>query len=351
MTSAEHLATLRGAPRGDRDGTKLVPMLCERDDTSERILGEAGWLFELKLDGVRIVADKREDRVALGYRKGRDATESYPEIAQAVAELSTKRVVLDGEVVAFDALGRPDFQRLGTRIQATGEAAREAARRVPVTYVVFDILVLGERDLTCLPIEDRKAILEELLGASSRPGSALRLHPTLPDGKLLFAFCREHELEGVVAKRAGSPYRACARSSDWVKVKCELEADLVVVGWTPGEGGRTRLGALDVGVYDGDHLLVRGSVGSGLHDSLIDPLVERLLAIEVASPVAFGNLRKKEGRRYVKPEIVVSVRFASVTREGVLRHPVFRGFRPDVDPRECTLLSMSHAFVRPLAAR
>lgn len=351
MTPAERLAAERGAPRGDRDGTKLVPMLCGRDETSERILAQEGWLFELKLDGVRIVADKRGPRVSLGYRKGREATASYPEIASAVAGLAEERVVLDGEVVAFDAQGRPDFQRLGTRIQTSGASARHAAQRVPVVYVVFDVLVVGDHDVTSLPIEDRKAVLERLLGEGSKAGSHLRLHPTLADGRALLDFCREHRLEGVVAKRAGSPYRADARSADWIKVKCELEADLVVIGWTQGEGGRSRLGALDLGVYDGEKLVVRGSVGSGLSDDLIDLLVPRLLALEVPAPVATGKYLRKRGRRHVRPELVVSVRYAGMTADGLMRHPVLRGLRPDLAPEDCTAQAMLHGFVRDRGAR
>ncbi|MDB5217579.1 MAG: ATP-dependent ligase, partial [Myxococcaceae bacterium] len=335
MTPAERLAIELGAPKGDRDGTKLVPMLCGRDETGERVLAEGGWIYEVKLDGVRILADKREDRVALGYRKLRTATSSYPEIAEAVAKLAEERVVLDGEVVAFDAEGRPDFQRLGTRIQSRGKDARRAARSVPVVYVVFDVLVIGDRDVTGLPIEARKAILERVIGEGSEH---LRLHPVFTDGKELFRECRAHRLEGVVAKREGSTYRPDDRSADWVKVKCELDADLVVVGWTEGEGKRSRLGALDVGAYDGDRLVVRGTVGSGLDEDVIDQLLVRLRALVVPKQLAHGKLQPKRGRRFfTKPEIVVSVRYMGITGDGLMRHPVFRGLRHDLAPEDCTI--------------
>jgi bifunctional non-homologous end joining protein LigD len=342
-----------GAPVGDRDGTKLVPMLCGRDETSERILGEDGWTFELKLDGVRIVADKRGDRVALGYRKVRSATESYPEIAEAVARLAEDRVVLDGEIVAFDEHGQPDFQRLGTRIQSRGRDARRAALEVPVVYVVFDVLVVGDRDLTGLPIEARKAILERLLGDSSPVGGHLRLNPTFSDGLQLFRVCREKQLEGVVAKRAMSTYRSGARAREWVKVKCELDADLVVIGWTEGEGTRARLRALDLGAYDEGRLVVRGSVGSGLDEATIDALVDRLVAAEVPRPVAEGKYLPKRGRRHTRPEIVVSVRYTGITSDGLMRHPVFRGVRPDLAPADCTISAVGSraSFVRDPAAR
>ena len=337
MSPAEHLAIELGAPLGDRDGSKLVPMLCGRDETGERVLAHVGWLFELKLDGVRIVADKRGSHVSLAYRRLRDATDSYPEIAEALAKLDEEHVVLDGEVVAFDDDGKPDFQRLGSRIHVRGAAARRVARRVPVVYVVFDVLVVGERDVTGLPIEARKRILERVLAPAPRSGS-IRLQPMFDDGKALFQQCRERGLEGVVAKRTGSTYRPDDRSTDWVKVKCELDADLVVVGWTEGEGKRASLGALDIAAYDGDRLVLRGSVGSGLDDEQIDHLVERLRPLEVPKPVAEGKpTRVKRGRHFTKPELVVSVRYLGTSSEGTLRHPVFRGVRDDLAPEDCIL--------------
>ena len=343
MTSAEQLAIELGAPAGDRDGNKLVPMLCGRDETAERVLAQDGWLFELKLDGVRIVADKRGPRVTLAYRRLRDATESYPEIAEALALLAEPRVVLDGEIVAFDEAGKPDFQRLGSRIHVRGPGARRVARSVPVVYVVFDVLVVGDRDVTGLPIEARKRILERILG--SAPGSGpIRLQPTFDDGKALFQQCRERGLEGVVAKRTGSTYRPDDRSADWVKVKCEIDADLVVVGWTEGEGKRASLGALDIAAYDGDRLVLRGSVGSGLDDDQSDALLDRLRPLEVPKPVAEGKpTRLKRGRHFTRPELVVSVRYLGTSKEGILRHPVLRGVRADLAPEDCILPLATHA--------
>jgi len=337
VSPAEKLAIEYGAKRGAVDGRKLVPMLCVRDETGERVLAQPGYLYELKLDGVRIIADKRGASVALGYRKGRAATASYPEIVDAVASIAEERLVLDGEVVAFAEDGRPDFQRLGSRIQTHGDNARRAAARVPVIYVVFDVLAVGEHDVRRLPIEARKAILERIVEGATQTNGHVRLQPTLDGGEQLFRFCRERGLEGVVAKRAGSIYRADERSSDWVKVKCALDADLVVVGWTPGEGSASVLGALDLGAYDGDRLLFCGSVGSGLDADTIEALAARLGPLEVKEPVAEGKYRAKRGRRFVRPEIVVSVRHMGLTPDRALRHPVFRGVRDDLSPEDCTL--------------
>jgi len=312
-------------------------MLCERDVSNARILDDREFLFELKLDGVRIIADKKKDRVSLSYRKKRDATASYPEIVDAVRALPHERLVLDGEIVAFDDEGRPDFERLGTRIQSWGKDARHAATKVPVMYVVFDVLEAGDRDLTKMPIEDRKRVLEELIPPK---GTHIRVHPTFDTGKQLFELCRAHKLEGVVAKRRGSLYRVGDRTKDWIKVKCELDVDLVVVGWTEGDGTRYgSIGALDLGAYDREGKLVaRGSVGSGLDGDTMDILLDALKVLEVKKPVLEGGrLVAKRGRHFVKPEIVVSVRYTGLTGEGLMRHPVFRGIRPDVSPRDCTV--------------
>lgn len=316
---------------------KIVPALCERDTTNGRILEDPAFLFELKLDGVRIVADKQGSKVTLTYRKIRDATASYPEIVDAVAALAEERILLDGEICAFDDHGRPDFERLGTRIQSWGKDARRKAREVPVMYVVFDVLAVGDRDVRALPIEERKQILEKVVPA----GPNLRVHPTFETGVPLMALCREHRLEGVVAKRRGSKYRAGERTKDWVKVKCALDADFVVVGWTDGDGTRHgSIGALDLGAYDEDDVLVaRGSVGSGLDGETIDFLLERLRPLEVEKAVVVrGRLTAKRGRHFTKPEVVVSVRYTGITGDGLMRHPVFRGVREDLRPEECRVV-------------
>ncbi len=335
-TEAERLAVELGAPVGD--AARVTPMLCAHDETSARILTQPGFTYELKLDGVRIVADKRGERVSLTYRKGRDATDSYPDVALAIGALAEQRVVLDGEIVAFDAGGRPDFLLLSHRIQARARDARRAAQKVSAVYVVFDVLAIGDRDLRDLPIEARRAILERVVPDAG----ALRLNPSFPRGEELFRACKEHGLEGVVAKRAGSIYRSGERTADWVKVKHELEAEVVVVGWTEGEGKRSRFGSIDVASYENGRLVARGAVGSGLDEEMIDVLLARLRDLEVAAPVAEGRYAARAARRrHVRPELVVNVRYMQLTSDGMLRHSVFRGIRDDVRPEECTLAPRS----------
>jgi len=343
MTPGEALAQYLGARAAPvpLDGTKIVPMLCEREEAGAKVLARKGWLFELKLDGVRIIADKDGDEVSLSYRKLRDATESYSEIADGVRSLAERRVVLDGEIVAFDEQGRPDFQRLGHRIQAgSGRRATRSLGFVPVVYVVFDVLAVGPYDVRGFPLEARKEILARIIPAEGAANGLIRRHPTFESGVDLFRLCQEHRLEGVVAKKLGSTYKAGERSLDWLKIKAELDAEFVVIGWTEGESDRARLGALELGAYEGDRLVFRGRVGSGLDASTIDMLLERLTSIEVPHPVAEGKYPTKGRRHHCLPELVVSVRYGGFTLDPtgarVLRFAVFRGVRPDVSPKDCT---------------
>ncbi len=344
MSAAEELARAGGAPRSEVDGRHLAPMPCDRDASSGQVLTRPEYLYEIKLDGVRIVADKRGEQVHLTYRKIRDATSTYPEVADALRTLAEQRVVLDGELVAFDPEGRPSFQLLGRRIQGRSRDMRSLVASLPVVYVVFDILAVGAYDLRSLPLSARKGILARVLeGGDAR----LKLHPVFDDGSELFRLCRLNGLEGVIAKRRTSLYRAGEqgreppRTDDWVKVKCELECDLVVIGWTEGEGRRSALGALDLGAYEDGKLVVAGSAGSGLDQATIDLLLDRLRPLEVKAPVAVGNYLPKRNRHHARPVVVVSIRYMGITDDGLLRHPVFRGLRDDVLPEECVLDPMA----------
>ena len=185
-----------GAKPRDLDGRNLVPMACS---TEAGHLKSKGTLYELKLDGVRILADKRADEVALYYRKGRSGTAGYPEIVRAVRALPFDRVILDGEILAFDPAGKPDFQRLAQRFSASKprDIAR-AMRAVPVNYVAFDLLALGDLDLTPLPLSVRKRLLKQVVP----PRGLIRALDHLEDdGEPLYAFCRAQRLEGVIAKK------------------------------------------------------------------------------------------------------------------------------------------------------
>lgn len=322
-----------GAKAGDLDARGLVPMVCST--TGGKLEGD-NLLFELKLDGVRIIADKRGDEVALYYRKGRAGTASYPDVARAIRALPYERVILDGEIVAFDAAGRPDFQRLAQRftVSRTREV-QQAMLEVPVTYVAFDLLALDGHDLTRLPLLARKETLRDVVPAR---GTVRSLDHLARDGRPLHAFCLAQKLEGVIVKRADGPYRVGPRpSADWAKIKCEREDDFVVFGYTHGEGKRASFGALEVGSYEGDELVARGRVGSGFDGATIDLLLRELDARRATKVTFRGALEAApNGETFVRPELVVNVRYLGFTNDAHLRQPVFQGLRADVAPRDCT---------------
>jgi len=337
-------AAAAGAPQTEVAVQSMTPMLCA---TEGGRLDDAERLYELKLDGVRIVADKHGSAVALRYRNGRSATAAYPEIARGVAALAPDRVVLDGEIVAFDAEGRPSFHQLGPRIHA--ERPLDVLRvqgEVPVCYLVFDLLALGDRDLRGLPLHARKALLSRVVQGK---GLLRALDHLEGSGEALFAFCETNRLEGVVAKRMASVYRpGPTRGDDWIKIKCDRDDEFVVIGWMEGKGGRKRLGALCLASTTHEGLRYRGRVGSGLDDASIDALVPRLAALAVAEfPGVGGVPAESKDAHWVKPELVVSVRFQGFTPDGHLRHPVFRGVRDDIEPSACRAMPPEELLAEP----
>ena len=349
------LALTLGAARQDLDARGLVPMACQ---SAEGPLESAAYLYELKLDGVRIVADKRGDDVTLHYRKGRSATQAYPEVVRALRALPAQRLVLDGEIVAFDPRGRPNFQLLAQRFSASNpHDVQLAMRAVPVSYFAFDLLALGDLDLRAMTLEKRKQVLAQVV---PKRGILRTLDHVAGSGTAIYEFCRTQRLEGVVAKRSASPYRVGPRaSSDWLKIKCDREDDFVVVGFTRGNAGRA-LGALDIASFELGQLVSRGKVGSGLDIRTLSLLWKELHTRVVDAPAAQGELiPAPRGRTFVRPELVVNVRYAGFTDDGHLRHPVFMGLRADVDPEDCTaapahppaLIEEPHGPREPLAPR
>ncbi len=349
---AEKLAKDLGAEVGEVDGRAISPMLCssiEDRGGGAPTSSLPAWLretytYELKLDGVRVIAEKRGGEVHLTYRSNRDTTLAYPEVERAVQTLSPERVVLDGEVVAFDEKGLPNFQRLAQRIHLSDDRKNKASfggghvgwavLAVPVVYLVFDILALGPYDLRGLPLMARREILRRVVLGNG----VIRVLDFLETGgDALLDFCRARHMEGIVAKRATAPYRAGPkRTADWVKVKCERDESFVVIAWTRGNEGRSRLGALDLGAYENDQLVVRGKVGSGLDEKMIDQLLEMLEPLVTKEKKFTGKLDSApNGRTLVDPKIVVSVRYLGWSDDGRLRFPSFRGIDYDRAPTDC----------------
>ena len=296
------------------------------------------WAFEMKWDGVRAIAYVRGpdpgDVVVLG-RNDRDATATYPEVSEVGAAVGGRPCILDGEIVAFAPdTGRPDFGTLQQRMHVMGAAqVRALMRTVPVVYLVFDVLHLDDRSLLAAPYEERRA----LLGTLPLAGSHCQVPPAFArDGANALAVSSAQGLEGVVAKRRDSRYEPGRRSACWVKIKNVATQAVVVGGWKPGQGRRAGgIGSLLLGIPGPDGLEFVGHVGTGFTDAALLDLAARFTARERRTP-AFLHVPREHARfaRWVEPELVGEVEFAGWTGEGRLRHPSWRGLRPDRSPSD-----------------
>lgn len=296
---------------------------------------EEAFGFELKWDGVRAVVYVQGDTVRTLTRNDREVAATYPELGHLAGALGGRPVVLDGEIVAFDDVGRPSFGVLQARMHVTKAAQVQRLRAsVPVSYLAFDLLHLDGRSTLRLPYADRRALLEEL-PLEGRSGS---VPPYFRGGGAhLLAASRDRGLEGVVAKRLDSAYLPGRRSQAWVKVKNLRTQAVVIGGWKPGEGRRAgTIGSLLLGVNVGSGLMYAGHVGTGFTESTLRDLRARLGALERAtSPFADAIPRPfARDARWVEPELVAEVSFGEWTRDGRLRHPSYRGLRLDQVPSE-----------------
>jgi bifunctional non-homologous end joining protein LigD len=300
------------------------------------------WAVEMKWDGVRALAEVAGGEVRLVSRNDLDLTPTYPELATLARAVDADRAVLDGEIVALDETGRPNFSLLQQRFGLTrpGDVER-VRRRVPVRFFLFDVLEVDGRAQAGLPYTERRAVLERLLspeeGIEVPPAVARAsgddLAPVLQEA---LGTSRRLGLEGVVVKRADSPYRPGVRSTDWLKLKHERAQEVVVGGWKPGDGRRAGgVGSLLLGVTDGEALRYVGKVGTGFSDSDLDAIGERLAALERDSS-PFTDVPRADARdaHWVTPDLVGEVRFAEWTGAGRLRQPSWRGWRPDKRPDE-----------------
>jgi bifunctional non-homologous end joining protein LigD len=338
-------AEAAGAPRRALDAAKLRPMLATPE---ERPFRRKGWLFELKYDGVRVLAEKQGERVRLFARTGAERTAWYGEVATALRHLPVSDAVLDGEIVALDATGRSSFERIQRRFTPSDvEALAEARREIPVVLYAFDLLGVAGHDLRAVPLARRKELLARL---APRLGFVRFADHVEEDGLALHEAARAHGLEGVVAKRADSRYEAGQRVKSWLKLKVARSASLAIAGSVPGKGSRRRLGSLVLaGLCDGEWVYA-GNVGSGLDERSLARLEAEIAARAIPRPAFRGGPERwPDGARFARPELVCEVRYTEVTSAGVLRQPVFAGLREDVAPAECAAPRPRDAAAEPLA--
>lgn len=297
---------------------------------------DAGWSYEIKWDGVRAIVLLEEGTARVLSRSGRDVSVAYPELQPLAAAAGARALALDGEIVALDEQGRPSFGRLQPRMHVLDpHRAALLAERTPATLMVFDVLQVDERATLPLPYEERRRLLESL----DLHGESWRTPPRFTgDGHAVAEGAAEQGLEGVVAKLSASPYRPGRRSSAWRKVKSTATQDVVVAGYTLGEGSRgSSFGALVLGVPGPDGRLVYiGRVGSGFAEGDLADLLARLEPLRTEVNPFGGALEQRVPGRvvWVEPRLVGEVRYQEWSRDRRLRAPIWRGLREDLEPAD-----------------
>ncbi|MFC7723780.1 non-homologous end-joining DNA ligase [Nocardioides sp. GCM10028917] len=299
---------------------------------TDRVPTGAQWLHEVKWDGVRVLVDVRDGVVRMTSRNDNDVTLAWPDLA--APPLGDRDLMVDGEVIALNERGVPDFRVLQHRMHVRN--AREVARlvtSVPATLMVFDLLRLDGEDLTARPLEERRALLEGLALGDSK----WQVPAAYDDGDMLFDATLQQGLEGVVSKRRGSRYRFDARSEDWRKLAHRHRGSFVVGGWRPQTGTTDRLASLLVGELTPDGLLYRGRVGSGIAGATSTRLGALMAPLAAGSSPFADEVPRIDaaGTFWVEPRVVVDIDTHGLGYDR-LRQPSFQGVRDDLSPEDLT---------------
>lgn len=313
--------------------TVSLPLLRPMLAVSSKPFDSAGYLFEVKWDGYRCLA-YLEGGTVLRSRNLLDFTGKFPELAGLHGKVKQMPAILDGEIVVLEK-GRPSFDGLQSRgrmndVKRIGRASVER----PAVFIAFDVLYAGGKDVMEQPLEDRKKRLEDMV----EPGGELAVSQfVLRDGRDFFEACVKAGLEGVMAKKLGSIYLPGRRSYSWQKLRHTREADLVICGYQCGTAGRS-LRSLVLGGLRGGKLVYQGKVGTGFGEREADVLLKGLLQLEVTEETIDVPRDEKRHVRWVQPLLVCSVEYLTVTAEGYLRHPVYKGLRWDKSPDQCPVV-------------
>lgn len=309
----------------------IEPMKCRLVKT---LPAGNSWAYEIKYDGYRLLAIKEGDQVCLRSRNQKDLTDRFPEIREAVRQQRQSSLILDGELVAFDSSGQPSFQSLQNSDQ----------NRPQLAYYVFDLLEVQGRSLIALPWRQRRVRLEKAI----TPTSCLALSPVFQESPETFLDrIQTEDLEGAIAKRTDSLYEPGKRSGAWVKLKCHLEQEFVIGGFSEPAGSRKHFGALLVGYYKDNDLYFAAKVGSGFTEKKLAELFHKFEPDRI-SECPFINLPETKGSRWspgltasemkrctwIRPKWVCQVRFSEWTADDHLRQPSFLGLREDVASEE-----------------
>jgi bifunctional non-homologous end joining protein LigD len=323
-----------GAPKTRVEPRDVKVMLAE---PRENAFTDDKWLFELKLDGYRLLASKSRGEALLLTRNGNDYTAVFPEVAKAIKALPFDECIVDGEVVCLDAKGQPSFSRLQQRgrLMSPLDVGR-AAVELPATFFAFDLLAFEDYDLRPLPLTTRKTLLME---AMPKLGAIHPLDHIPRDGEAFLAKVTELGLEGIIAKKADAPYRG-GRTDCWYKIKAEKTGDFAIVGYTAPKGSRSHIGALQLADMCKGTLTYAGRVGTGFDDAMLEQLYEMLTphirdTPPCSPPPDAREIPETKTTTWVEPRYVCQIKYRERTPDHLLRHSTFQHLRPDKDPSDC----------------
>lgn len=295
------------------------PMLAKK---TSKAFDDPDWVFELKWDGYRAIASNLEGRVQLYSRNGLSFNEKFRPVTQALKQISEK-VILDGEVVALDNNGRPKFQLLQNY---------QADPQGELRYYVFDLLHLNGHDITELPLTERKSLIPELIEGVPHLWYCDHIEGM---GTAFFNKAAAAGMEGIIAKKADSTYTTGARTDKWLKIKTLERQETIICGFTEGKGSRKHFGSLILGIYSEGQLKYAGNCGGGFDEALLKEVYEQMKPL-ITKKSPFDKKINLKGRQptWLKPELICEVSFSEWTKEGHMRHPIFKGMRNDKGPSE-----------------
>jgi bifunctional non-homologous end joining protein LigD len=311
---------------------RIKPMLAENSDPFD----SSDYYFEPKWDGMRCIAYVQDHTVELQNRNLAIVTKSYPELQAIPSHIKSNAAVLDGEIVVLER-GLPSFELLQNRFGVDDQVqVRVLSKKIPTTYIVFDLLHLNGRDLIDRPLSDRRERLARIIGDAPH---ILLSHYVPEKGKPYFRKALELGFEGAMAKKANSTYQIGVRSRDWLKIKQVNSIDAIIVGYTRGTGNRSAtFGALVLAAYDGQNRLIHlGNVGTGFTDANLVRMMKILKPLETKNKTVPGEVKAPAPIRWVKPELVAEVGYMKMTKDRKLRFPRFIRIRLDSNPADCKL--------------
>ena len=313
--------------RAARMPATIKPMLATLVDEP---FSDPDWVFETKWDGFRSVCFLHDGRVRLVSRNQIEMTPQYPELENLAKQFKAKQAIIDGEIVALDEKGMPRFQLLQPRVgRKSGLSA--LLGKGQIVYYVFDLIYCDGYDLTSCTLLERKAMLEKIL----RPATFVKYAEHIEaEGDLFFKEIEKFRLEGMIAKRAESPY-VQKRSSDWLKVKTVQRSEVVIGGYTQPRGSRSHFGALVVGLYRGKELHYVAHTGGGFNQQTLATVHKLLQPLKTNTSPFVVKPKTNEPVQWIKPKLVAEVKFSEWTADARMRHPVFLGLREDKKPEQC----------------